>query len=142
MSGPGEPSRGPVGWRPCPTSAGRSSVQAGGTWSGDSHGTRARSFTGTGTYSGAAMEQGIHDRVRQGLPRRLDDVLADADRAPGPLAVGRIEEDARDRAGAGGTVEDAHLEVHQAHVLQLRVPRRDGGAQGAVDGVHRPVALG
>src|SRR3954452_21166957 len=131
-----------MGWGPWPTSAGRSSVHGAGTWSGDSHGSRAFSAMGTGTYSGAAMEQGIHDRVEQGLPRRFDDVLAHADRAPCALAVSGIQEHPGHRASAGGAVDDADLEVHEVDPVELRVAGRDGGTEGAVDGIDGTVALG
>src|SRR6516165_5395177 len=125
MSGPGYPSRGPTGWRPVATSAGRSSVQGGGTWSGDSHGSRTFLVGGTGTYSGAAMDQCVHDGVGQGLPRRLDDVLAHTDRAPRALAVSGVEQYPGHRARARRSVEDAHLEVDEMHPVQRRIPRRD-----------------
>src|SRR3712207_1719651 len=50
------------------------------------------------------------ERVDQRLPRRRDDVLVHADGAPQVLAVGRVEQHARDRVGALGLVEDADLE--------------------------------
>ena len=58
------------------------------------------------------------------------------------LAVGGVEQDPGDRAGAVGFVEDADLVVGQLDVGEVRVAVGDRAAQGAVEGVDRAVALG
>src|SRR6266513_1056380 len=117
---------GPTGWPPL-RSAGRSAFQCPG--GGIDSLRRGSSLRETGTYSGAAIqrvsaslvvEQAEHDRVGQSLPRRLDDVVGDADRRPGALAVGAVDEDARDGARALGGVEDPHLVVGQVYALEHR----------------------
>src|ERR671914_936320 len=82
------------------------------------------------------------ERVDEGLPARLDDVLGDADRAPGVGPVAGVEQHARDRPRALALVEDAHLEVHELDVAQVRVALANGVAQSLVQRVHRPVPLG
>ena len=61
----------------------------------------------------------VLDRVDQRLPRRLDDVVGDADRAPGLVAVARGDQHARFGAGALGLVQDADLVVEERHLLQF-----------------------
>ena len=58
------------------------------------------------------------------------------------VAVGRVEQHARDRVGALRLVEDADLEVDELDVLQVRVDLADRVAQRAVERVDRAVALG
>ena len=58
------------------------------------------------------------------------------------LPVGGVDQHARDRAGALRLIEDAHLEVDQLDVAQVRVDLADRLAQRAVERVHRAVALG
>ena len=58
------------------------------------------------------------------------------------LAVGGVEQDARDRAGAVVLVEDPHLEVGQLDLGELRVLLGDRDAQRAVERVDGAVALG
>jgi hypothetical protein len=84
----------------------------------------------------------VLDRVDQRVPRRGDDVLVHADRAPQLLAVGRVEQHARHRAGALGLVEDADLVVDELDVGEVRVDLGDRRAQRGVQGVDRAVALG
>ena len=84
----------------------------------------------------------VLDRVDEGFPAGLDDVLAHADAAPGVVAVAGVEQHPRDGAGALVLVEDAHLVVHELDVAQMRVLLRDGLAQRRVEGVDRAVALG
>ena len=62
----------------------------------------------------------VLERVDERLPRGLDDVLRDADRAPHLVAVGGVEQHPRDRAGALGLVEDADLEVDEVDVREVR----------------------
>src|ERR687895_2999583 len=81
------------------------------------------------------------ERVHEGLPARLDDVLGDADRAPGVGAVAGVEQHARDRSRALPLVENAHLEVHELDVAQVRVALADGVAQRLVERVDRAVPL-
>ena len=66
----------------------------------------------------------------------------DPDRAPLALAVGGVEQDPGDRAGAVGFVEDADLVVGQLDLGQVRVAVGDRAAQGLVERVDRAVALG
>ena len=84
----------------------------------------------------------VLERLDQRLPGGLDDVLRDADRAPLALAVGGVEQDARDGTGAVGLVEDPHLVVGQLDVGEVRVAVGDRAAQRPVERVDRPVALG
>ena len=86
--------------------------------------------------------EGVLQRVDEGLPGGLDDVLRDADRPPLPLAVGGVEQDAGDGAGAVALVEDPDLVVGQLDVGEVRVAVDDRAAQGPVEGVDRAVALG
>src|SRR3954452_1956959 len=94
---------------------------------GDSY-VRTSSIGFMGTYSGAAMapeatewrarlrsrvEEGVHDGVEERLPARLDDVLGDADRRPGAVAVGGVQQHAGHRARPLRRVEDADLVVGQ-----------------------------
>ena len=67
---------------------------------------------------------------------------ADADGRPVVLAVGGVEEHTGDRAGRGGAVEDAHLEVGEVDPVERGVGAVERGAQRLVDGVDRSVALG
>src|SRR5919197_2889183 len=90
----------------------------------------------------AARLLGVGERVDQRLPRRRDDVLVDADRAPDVLAVGGVDEHARRGAGAVVLVEDAHLVVDELDVLQVGVDLADRVAQRCVERVDRAVALG
>ena len=87
-------------------------------------------------------EQAELDRVEQGLPRGLDDVLVHADRGPGRVAVGGVDQHPRDRAGALVRVEDAHLVVGEVHALERGEVAVERGPQRAVERVHRTVALG
>ena len=51
-----------------------------------------------GQVPGLCFLERVLERVDERLPARLDDVLRDADRSPGLMAVGRIDQDPRDRA--------------------------------------------
>src|SRR5437867_4770509 len=84
----------------------------------------------------------VLDRVDQRLPRRLDDVVRDADGAPRLLAVPGGDQDARLRRRALRLVEDAHLVVEQAHRLEAGIELLEGLPQGVVERVDRPVAGG
>ena len=95
-----------------------------------------------GVARGAAHLDRVLERVDECLPARLDDVLRDADRSPRLVAVGRIDQDARDRAGALVLVDDPHLVVHELDVAQARVEAGDRVAERPVERVHRAVALG
>ena len=86
--------------------------------------------------------EGVLERVDERLPGGLDDVLRDADRAPLALAVGGVEQDAGDGAGAVALVEDAHLVVGQLDVGEVRVAVGDRRPQRPVERVDRAVALG
>src|SRR5947209_9108850 len=84
----------------------------------------------------------VLERVDQRLPRGLDDVLRDADRAPDFLAIGGVEEHACDRAGPFRLVQDPHLEVDQIDVAQPRVRLRQRLPERAIQCVDGAVALG
>ena len=58
------------------------------------------------------------------------------------LAVGGVEQDAGDRAGAVVRVEDAHLVVGELDVREVRVEVGDRQAERPVERVHRAVPLG
>src|SRR5690606_15780971 len=75
------------------------------------------------------VKESVDERVEQRLPRRLDDVLADADGGPRGLAVGRVEQHAGDRARAGTGVEDPDLEVDEVEVGELGEARTDGSPE-------------
>src|SRR5580765_2532085 len=75
----------------------------------------------------------VLDRIHQRLPRRLDDIVGDADRPPGLVAVPRGDEDARLGAGALGLVQDADLVVEERHLPQVGVEVAEGLAQGVVE---------
>src|SRR6185369_13826799 len=82
----------------------------------------------------------VLDRIHQRTPRRLDDIVRDADRPPGLVAVSRGDEDARLGAGALGLVQDADLVVEERHLPQVGVEVLEGLAQGMVERIDRPVA--
>src|SRR5678815_2700286 len=82
----------------------------------------------------------VLDRIHQRLPRRLDDIVRDADRPPGLVAVSRGDEDARLGAGALGLVQDADLVVEERHLPQVGVEVLESLAQGVVERVDRPIA--
>src|SRR5512134_554629 len=66
------------------------------------------------------LEELPGDGVIQRLVGGVDDVGADADRAPALAGlVGAFDHDAGDGFGAGLRRQDADLEIHQPHVLEL-----------------------
>ena len=79
--------------------------------------------------------------VEQGLPRRLDHVVPDADGHPRRLAVGGLDQDPGDRVGAVTLVEDPHLVVDQLELRDLRERLHQRLPQRLVEGVDRAVAL-
>ena len=89
-----------------------------------------------------AGEHSRLERVDQGVPARLDDVLRDADRAPRVDAVAGVEQHAGDRSGALPLVEDPDLVVDELDVPEVRVDVADRRPERAVECVHRAVALG
>ena len=58
------------------------------------------------------------------------------------VAVGRVEQHPRDRAGAVVRVEDPDLVVGQLDVGQVRMEIGDRVTERLVERVHRAVALG
>ena len=70
------------------------------------------------TASHPGAQEAELDRVEERLPRGLDDVLVHTDRRPRLLAVGRVDEHPRDRAGSALRVEHAHLVVGEVHALE------------------------
>src|SRR5215208_353097 len=80
--------------------------------------------------------------VDERLPGGLDDVLADPDRAPDALAVGRVYENAGGGGGRPVLVEDADLVVGEVYLLQLRVVGLYSLSQCPIEGIDGPVALG
>src|SRR5690606_33801059 len=80
-------------------------------------------------------------RVDERLEGRLDHVRADTHGDPRALAVGRLDQDARDGVGAVALVEDADAEVDQVELGDVRVDLLDGQAQRVVEGVDGAVAL-
>src|SRR5215211_1162472 len=98
------------------------------------------SFTRCGSLF--AWLECVLERVDKGLPRGLDDVLRDSDRAPFALTVGGVEEDAGNGAGAVVLVEDAHLVVGELDVGEVRVAIENRPAKRGVQRVDRSVALG
>ena len=108
------------------------------------------SLTNVTTRAGAASPRGsrrpdlhpVLERVDERLPGRLDHVLRDADRAPHLVAVGGVEQHARDRAGPLRLVEDPDLEVDEVDLRQMRMDLDERVAQRPVERVHRTVALG
>ena len=85
--------------------------------------------------------QAVRQRIEQGLPRRLDDVGADADGDPGVLAVGRLDQHPRDRVGAVALVEDPDPEVDQVEPRDVGIELLDRLPQRVVERVDRAVAL-
>src|SRR6478672_1092620 len=148
MFGPGDPSSAPRGWTPSTRSPGRSARQlraAGyvtpgdrlGSWRGSSSSWSATNgsvgmLRRTPVLDTRALEQPVHERVVERLPRGLDDVLTHADRGPRAIAVGRVDEDARDGAGALRGVQDSDLVVGEVHAVEGRVPRAERGPQRGV----------
>src|SRR5262245_56741462 len=113
--------------------------------SSSSRGPTSGRASGIGSFTrraglGSRLE-GVLERVDQGLPGGLDDVLRHADRPPLALAVRGIEQHPGDGTGAVVLVEDTHLVVGQLDVGEMRVPIDDGAAQRLVERVHRAVAL-
>ena len=88
----------------------------------------------------------VGNGIRQGFQAGLNDVVGNANRGPGGYAVRRFNEDADIGTGAvflrsvrnvcprGG--KDAHLVINQVHLLQFRIPAREGAPQGAVQRMH------
>ena len=91
--------------------------------------------------SGLPAAQAEGEPVDQRPPRRLDDVVPDADGDPRGLAVGGLDQHPGDRVGAVALVEDAHLVVDQLELRDLRVGLPDRLAQRLVERVDRAVAL-
>src|SRR3954452_10403740 len=89
----------------------------------------------------AARQHAGLERVHEGVPARLDDVLADADRAPGVRAVGGVEEHPGHRRGGLLLIEDADLVVDELDVGEVGIGLRDGRTERGVERVHRAVAL-
>jgi hypothetical protein len=85
---------------------------------------------------------GVGERVDQGVPGGLDDVVVDADGGPLPHPVGGVDEHPGGGAGAALPAEDADLVVGQRDAGQLRVPADQRLAQRVVQRVDRAVALG
>src|SRR5215471_17030258 len=113
MFGPGEPNNAPFGCTPSTRSPGRLARQsrAGGSVTpaarlGSLRGWSPRTSETNGSvgivslFPSRSEQQSVHQRVVERLPRRLDDVLAHADRRPVAVAVGRVDQHTGDRPGA------------------------------------------
>ena len=87
------------------------------------------------------MEQTHDDGVVQRLPAGLDDVLRDADGGPRALLINRVDQDSRDRFGAGAGVEHPDPVVRQMDGLERRESTPQTLAQRRVEGVYRAVPL-
>ena len=141
--------RGPIGpsesWpeRSTSSTSSRSRSPMTGLASGMRSSAGAQPGRGRGRGRARGPADAVLEAVEQRLPRCLDDVLADADRAPGVAAVAGVDEHARDRAGALGLVEDPHLEVDQRDARRARAPAAPSAMpQRGVERVDRAVALG
>ena len=89
-----------------------------------------------GSVSG--VKRAVDQRIDEGLPRGLDDVLAH------PIVVhsrGPSVESAepRDRTGALARVENTHLEVGEADAVERRVDVAECVAQGGVGALTGPL---
>ena len=92
--------------------------------------------------SGRVLVQLVLDRIDQRLPARLDHVAGKTDRAPAATAVGRFDQHAHARPGAGAIVEHADLVVGKLHRFERRIIRHQRAAQRRVERVDRAVADG
>src|SRR5215471_19050059 len=95
---------------------------------------------GSAASGPVVLAQLVFDRVHEGLPRGLDDVVGDADRPPRLVAVARRDEHARLGAGALGLVQDSNLVVEERHLGQARVEVGERLSKGVIEGVDGPVA--
>src|SRR5262245_13151931 len=90
----------------------------------------------------SVAEQLIRDGVVEGVVGRIDDVGRHADGRPAPaLGVGTLDHHTRRRRRAAGRVENAHLEVDQAHVGEFWIDRDQRFSQRSIERVHGAVAL-
>src|SRR5574341_1008132 len=94
------------------------------------------------SWGSAGQRQAVLDGVGEGSPGRLDDVGGRADGAPAPVPALEVDEDARDRARPGRRVEDAHLEVGEPDLADLREAGCERLAQRGIQRVDRAVPLG
>jgi hypothetical protein len=88
------------------------------------------------------VEQPEDDRVVEGLPAGLDDVLRHPDGGPDDLPVGGVDQDPGDRAGALARIEHAHPVVGQVDGAEHGNRGPMAAAQRGVERVDRAVALG
>ncbi len=84
----------------------------------------------------------IFDAVEKGLPRRVDDVFADANRAEDAVRAFEFDDDADFGGGGGGGVDDADFVVDEAKGVEGGVLGDEGVAEGVVEGVDGAVAFG
>src|ERR1700693_3091275 len=88
------------------------------------------------------VEKPEDDRIVEGLPARLNDVLGHPDGGPGPLAVRRVDQYPGDGAGSPSGVEDPDSIVGQVDVVQHGELGADRTTQGPVERIDGSVALG
>ena len=85
-------------------------------------------------------QQSVDDRVGQRLPRRLDDVLGNADGRPRPLAVGGVEQHARHPALGNVHLTDYKVRVLDTHrgtgaITRVLIDSTDGEQSWTTIGV-------
>src|SRR6185503_11039675 len=102
----------------------------------DRPGAPAGRFSGSGRLVAAQL---VLNRVHQGLPGGLDDVVGDADRAPGLVAVARGDEHPCLGRGAFGLLEDAHLVVEELHAAEVWIELFQRLAESVVESVDGAV---
>lgn len=86
--------------------------------------------------------QFVFDAVDECSPTGFDNVIADADRAPGFFAVGALDVHADGGGGAGRRINDADLVVDQADFTELRVRTGECFTQSGVERVDWSVSFG
>ena len=78
---------------------------------------------------GAALPEGVLERVAERLPGGGDDVRVGAPGRPGPPLGRRVDDHPRLGGRGGVAVEDADLVVHEVDAVELRVEGAQGLAQ-------------
>ena len=90
----------------------------------------------------ALLREEVFDRVDQGAPAGLNDVVADTDGSPLFLTVAAEKQDASFGSCAHVAVDDADFVVLEFHFIDLRIGGAQGFAQSAIECVDRAVTFG
>src|SRR5580765_3860650 len=99
-------------------------------------------LTGRSAASRTVAAKLVLDRVNQRLPGGFDDVIRDADRAPGLVAVARGHQNARLGRRPLRFVQDANLVVQEPHGLEVRIELLESLPERVVERVDGTVSRG